>query len=315
MNDLIEVLEKLKEKLAKYSGQLSGNEFLVRYVLIDPLLRALGWDTESPDHVRPEENIGVGRPDYALVYSGVVRIFLGAKALGKAEDLDKMITYCNARGVQYFAATDGAHWELYEVFKPVPTAQKKVVEFDLRDDDLVEVARRALSLWRSPSLGQSAAAPILKATPLAVGQAAARQVATTTNLVPTSIVPGYSRSGSSTLGSFVVHAGDRPPKKLIDPANGEHNIKKWKDILTVVVEWLTHNNLLTKQECPISLPRAHFRYVVAASPKHQRGDSFREPVQVNDIWVETHASAHDLVYLANFLVEKLGKGVDFTIPV
>ena len=45
---LIEVFKKLKQNGDKYENELADNELLTRYILIDPMLRALGWDTEKP---------------------------------------------------------------------------------------------------------------------------------------------------------------------------------------------------------------------------------------------------------------------------
>jgi len=63
INDILDLIEKLKDKINKYRNEFSGNEFLVRYSLTDPFLRALGWDTEDPDQVRPEYSTCAGRPD------------------------------------------------------------------------------------------------------------------------------------------------------------------------------------------------------------------------------------------------------------
>ena len=62
----IEKIEELKIKLNKYREQYSGNETLVRYSLIDPFLRMIGWDTSDPSQVIPEYSTGNGRADYAL---------------------------------------------------------------------------------------------------------------------------------------------------------------------------------------------------------------------------------------------------------
>jgi len=71
----------------KYRDQLSRNEMLTRYVLIDPFLRLLGWNVESPEHVSPEFSTQVGRPDYALLVDGKPIASVGAKSLGKQEGL------------------------------------------------------------------------------------------------------------------------------------------------------------------------------------------------------------------------------------
>jgi len=64
--DIVELVNKLRSKIEKHGDLLQNNETLTRYALIDPLLRALGWDTEDPEQVVPEFTTEAGRPDYAL---------------------------------------------------------------------------------------------------------------------------------------------------------------------------------------------------------------------------------------------------------
>ncbi|MEM2863427.1 MAG: hypothetical protein QXW20_07960, partial [Ignisphaera sp.] len=73
LDNLIEIIKKLRERIERYRNLLEKNEMLTRYVLIDPLLRALGWDIENPEQVRSEERQGAGVPDYVL-YVGEERI-------------------------------------------------------------------------------------------------------------------------------------------------------------------------------------------------------------------------------------------------
>ena len=55
--------------------------------MIDPVLRALGWNLENPEQVIPEYSTEVGRPDYFLFYEekqNYTKPFIGieAKKLG-----------------------------------------------------------------------------------------------------------------------------------------------------------------------------------------------------------------------------------------
>ena len=113
MNELIELIQQLRERAKEHEDLLRANESLVQHVLIDPLLRGLGWDTEDPHHMVPVQTIPVGgskgRPDYTLFQDGKRVLFIGAKALGRSEDLDQHISYCVSQGVPYFAATDGVN--------------------------------------------------------------------------------------------------------------------------------------------------------------------------------------------------------------
>jgi len=61
------------------------NEATVRQQYINPLLRALGWDTTS-DQVLPEQRTLAGDADYALTLNGKEQFFIEAKAPGR--DLD-----------------------------------------------------------------------------------------------------------------------------------------------------------------------------------------------------------------------------------
>jgi hypothetical protein len=252
----------------------------------------------------------VGRPDYALLRDGAPLMFIGAKALGKPEDLDKLITYCNARGVPYFVATDGVHWELYEVFRPVPTAQKKIVEFDLMSMDLGEVARTALALWRRART--VAAAPVsITASSQPVAMLPQTATASTAYSHGQGHVAGQAQVGT-LLSSLHVRLGDPPPKRLTDPNGVDHPVKAWRDILILVVEWLLRQGLVKATDCPVKLPRAS-RYLISTSPNHQSGDSFSAPEKIEYVWVETKASSRQLTHDAVFFLRQYGKGGDFIV--
>ena len=57
LDDLYQVIEKLRERITIHGVQLRQSEALTRNTLVDPLLRALGWDTESPALVVPEYKV------------------------------------------------------------------------------------------------------------------------------------------------------------------------------------------------------------------------------------------------------------------
>ena len=53
LDDLQGVIEKLRNMIKTHHGYLSGHETRTRQVLIDPLLRELGWDVTDPDYGSP----------------------------------------------------------------------------------------------------------------------------------------------------------------------------------------------------------------------------------------------------------------------
>ena len=121
MKELFDLVKKLRERIEKYGDLLRNNEALTRYVLIDPVLRALDWDTENPEIVRPEERQEGGRPDYVLYYEGRKLIAFEAKSLGTKLDekrvLDLGFSYSWKNRIPYFIITDGNIWKVYDVRK------------------------------------------------------------------------------------------------------------------------------------------------------------------------------------------------------
>ena len=71
LDDLVIVIETLKERIVSHGSALQENEIRTRVALIDPLLTVLGWDVANPGIVLPEYRVGsganAGRADYALL--------------------------------------------------------------------------------------------------------------------------------------------------------------------------------------------------------------------------------------------------------
>ena len=76
-------VRELGERIKLHRGYIGGSEIRTRVLLIDPVLRDLGWDPENPDQVRLEFKGKKGIPDYALMLNGAPVAIIEAKALGK----------------------------------------------------------------------------------------------------------------------------------------------------------------------------------------------------------------------------------------
>ena len=125
-----------------------------RYALIDPILRALGWDTGDPMECHVEYPRGSGRADYALFdREGPVgkvgkppTIIIEAKALDAEEDLDdgesQLSRYVRAaprmnQGLGVL--TDGKEWRLFDVSIRGGFSTKLVATVGIDDSDSAEV--------------------------------------------------------------------------------------------------------------------------------------------------------------------------------
>jgi Restriction Enzyme Adenine Methylase Associated/Type I restriction enzyme R protein N terminus (HSDR_N) len=128
MNDLAAALVQVRDRITKHQGEAIGEEN-TKHALIEPVVRALGWDVEDLDEVRCEYKLKqADNPvDYALFVHGNLRLFVEAKALG--ENLDKwasqIMGYAGVAGiVEWIVLTDGNEYRIYNAHAQVPVNQK-----------------------------------------------------------------------------------------------------------------------------------------------------------------------------------------------
>ena len=151
LESLLTLVEKLRERIDAYGDRLHKSESLTRYVLIDPLLRELGWDTENPTLVIPEYKGVGGSADYALFSGDKPLMIVEAKKLDTYLRNEKVLTqglaYCQKQGTRYLSVTDGRRWEIYETHKLASIDEKRIVQFDLKSQSAAEACLKALTLW------------------------------------------------------------------------------------------------------------------------------------------------------------------------
>jgi len=295
INDILDLIEKLKDKINKYRNEFSGNEFLVRYSLIDPFLRALGWDTEDPDQVRPEYSTGAGRPDYALFQKGKETpiAFVGAKKLGKFEDLDQYLTYCVKENVKFFIATDGDHWELYDVFKQEKIMNKKVVEWYISRDEPSRILFKSLSIANLELFGERPINSFM-----------------ISNEEKNTIEPNKSEISSPNSEIIQIKTTKNPKTKNSRPLsitiNGEtFPISKQYQILVQTAEWLIRQGVLTNSTSPIG--EGNIRWLINSNPVHKDGSNFHAGKKLsNGLYIETHSPLHQTIKEAKYLLKYFG---------
>lgn len=155
LSKLTEIVEALQKRMEEHSASLYRSEYLTRYVLVDPFLRALGWDTSNPERVWVDYRIGKGkrkRVDYALFHKRRPIAFVEAKSygacshMGEMDDMDiQFVNYCNVAGVSLGILTDGGCWLVHDVFKPTAIQEKILLEVNFAWK-ATTVARKALAL-------------------------------------------------------------------------------------------------------------------------------------------------------------------------
>ncbi|SEU05956.1 hypothetical protein [Hymenobacter actinosclerus] len=140
---LYAVLQAVRTSAEINSQLLRKNEAATRAALIDPVLRALGWDTADVRMVEPERTIGGElRVDYLLHDSnGNPRLVVEAKCLGASLDkhgyVSKVLGYALGFKVQTVFITDGLQWHCYSNLHKGNT---EVIAFSLVEGDLLNAA-------------------------------------------------------------------------------------------------------------------------------------------------------------------------------
>ena len=248
---LCAVLQTVRASAETSSQILRKNEAATRAALIDPVLRALGWDTADVRMVEPEKTIGVKQAlDYVLHdAAGAVSVLIEAKKLG--ESLDKLghigaaIGYAFSLKPKKLLITDGINWHYYAPehsnFHPVET-------ISLAKTPLIESALQ-LVRWLDAAqsgYGMQAAAP----APTVPKLAAAAESATTTKHKNTAPKLAVTKANPHFIDLAQVKTlpltPGQKPKELRLPNGSVVPINSWKDILV-------QTSLYVLQHCP-SIP-------------------------------------------------------------
>ena len=296
LDELIEVIEKLKHRIADHGPTLRDNETRTRMALIDPLLQVLGWDTADPTLVIPEYDVNGRKADYALL--GQKRrptATLEAKKLGEPlhSHLGQMINYSNIAGIEYAGITDGDQWELYEVFRRGTLDERKMLNLRISASPPYLSALKLLLLWR-PNLSSGRAEQAN--TPIAIPL---REV----KPVPPIIDP----MEWTPLSKFAVHKTKKHPEFIRFPDGGEHPLQAWYDLVLQTVGWLWSKGILTTgniSDFPIK-----GRYLFHTEAVHMTGKPFfnPKPVAGTPLIVEANMSRVDSVKRTNALLGIYGQ--------
>jgi Predicted type IV restriction endonuclease len=221
VRELLEAIERVRERIERHGSKLSQNEMLTRYALVDPILRALGWDTEDPEQVVPEFSTKAGRADYALLVKGEPYIIVEAKPLGATltNAAQQGVNYCVTEGIPYFVCTDGNRWVIYDTHKPVKLEEKVIAQAEISSggDVNYDAARQLLALWR----------PAMPKVKVAKPPVLSRKGG-----------PPPTPSGLSLQElRKQVRPGQSPPTSIRFPDGKQEDLRTWKDLLVAVAKW------------------------------------------------------------------------------
>ena len=133
------VLDNARQRIA--SGLLR-NEAQVRLSVINPILRALGWDDSDPTQFVTEYDVpspqgGIRKVDTALMGPRGPLVFIEAKRLGGADEsgVEQVFSYASNRGIPFLVLTDGNVWDFYVSMAAGIPAERRFYRLELQRDD------------------------------------------------------------------------------------------------------------------------------------------------------------------------------------
>ena len=263
--------------------------------LIDPLLRALGWDTEDPALVLPEYESS-GRADYALLGgTGKPSAVIEAKKLGELQDKnrDQMSKYAYNAGIPYAGLTDGDRWEFYVCFgEPKPLKERLRLQVSISNDATHESALKLLLLWR-PNLASGQ--PVQPTAPVLADSVELQPPPSPPAPSPSEPVSPPSSEGWVALTELGDVSRPAAPSAVRFASGAEVPIKYWKDLLAESAAWLYNKSLLNPTDCRIRSSKA--RYILSDSPVHPNGKPFKRdfPLPDSGIHIELNLAANQVV--------------------
>jgi hypothetical protein len=305
--NLVTILEQVCLNARQHQLLLSKNESATRAVLIDPVLRALGWDTTNVLMVEPERTVENKQSlDYVLKgVNGAIQSVIEAKKLG--ESLDKLghvgalIGYAFSLKPVSFFITDGLNWHCYS---PGHSHYEPTTTIELHTDNLLPAALQLIQLLDAAHSGH--------------GVAATSSIAPEIIDTHVSILPKSQPHQSSIKGSAKIKTKDYykltidltdPDKQLGKPQwlrlpdGKKHALLTWKDILVKAAELVLQNQ--DRLTIPL-LDKAGKKTVLLAWQHSGKERSSKElQYQGRTVFLDTHYSAKDCVANALYLLKYL----------
>jgi Restriction Enzyme Adenine Methylase Associated/Type I restriction enzyme R protein N terminus (HSDR_N) len=138
--ELPTALRAVAERIERHKGTNIGEQN-TKLTLINPILRALGWNVEDLEDVRHEfRRVPSDKPvDYALMLARTPRLFVEAKALDENLDdrrwANQIVSYATVAGVEWVVLTNGDEYRIYNAHAPVPVEEKLFRTVRISEDE------------------------------------------------------------------------------------------------------------------------------------------------------------------------------------
>ena len=124
LEELMEAIDTSVHRVVRHREALQQSGALTRTSLVEPVLRALGWDTGDPLQVRPDQSVRTEsgrelRVDLTLTARGrrTAVCVLPLDHQQHPDGLADLMEFCRVAQMQQAVVTDGNSWKVLEVGK------------------------------------------------------------------------------------------------------------------------------------------------------------------------------------------------------
>lgn len=259
---VVEEVELTAGRIDAHRDYLRGHETRTRCLLVDPIIRVLGWELEDPSQVQIEFKIEAGRPDYALMQGGVPIAVIEVKKVGKSLDgtnlVGQMMKYsadvaCRTVGV--IILTNGREWWLF----PREDGFSRTEVTVSRGENWPVAHALVAHLLRQPE-----------------GTSPSSEELETVREHPADM----SRTG--TLQPWIGLDNEEfdptglKPSRLRLYDGTEEEISSWREVITKNAIKLVDERKLVASDCPIATGDGNRTSVVNVEPRHHGGADSNE---------------------------------------
>ena len=280
LDDLQGVIEKLQQIIKVHRDYLSRHETRTRQVLIDPLLRELGWDVSDPAAVQLEYRVGQQWADYALMSNGQPVAVIEAKRLGRGledDEIMQVLNYANRDGIDYMIVTDGDHWEMYEVFKRGTLEDRMLVKFQLSQQPAHKNVLQVLGLWKPNLVPEGSPAETTEPTVVSPEPVPDQLSDEANEQQQQQLPPDPSEGQWYCLASERRYPQFTKPIQLKIGTDIEKPATSWKTVVQEIIAWLIDTEKLTDNYLPIEIKEKVF---ISREAVNRDGTPFKDPQQL-----------------------------------
>ena len=307
---IYQVLQHVQAAAQANANIFRKNEAATRAALIDPVLRALGWDTANVQMVEPEKTLSNElRIDYLLNDpTGQPWVVIEAKCLDSSLDkygyVGKILGYALTLNVHTVCITDGITWHLHTHLQH---GKSEPVVFSLLENDLLPAANELIRWLDAAQSGHgippivSLIEPVNEVIPSQLREKAEAQRIRIKAFKekPNSVSAHFT--DLTKLNSISIQPGQKP-KQLRLPNGTIKPIAIWKDILLEVC----HLVLSTNSNLVLPFPdKAGKKRFLFSFTKPEGGSSTLTSYQGRPAFILTHYSAADCIANALYAAQQL----------